>query len=171
VSVEDAPRLIGTRGANKRRLEERANCALTLRTEERRGGQFPVDVIARSAMDCERAKQRILTFLDERPRDHVSSPSPISLSPSKRFLLPVSTDGSMTSPVMPKLSPSFYNSALYSTPVKNVQSTPIRHSTPITGNSTPIGKRAFGYDLDDDLGWYQLFADAGAMTPDRLIWS
>lgn len=45
-----------------------------LRTEEKRNGLFPVDVVGRSAADCERAKERILGFLEERPRINPSSP-------------------------------------------------------------------------------------------------
>jgi hypothetical protein len=50
------------------------SCSLQLRTEEKRQGVFPVDVVGRSAMDCERAKERILGFLEERPRINPSSP-------------------------------------------------------------------------------------------------
>ncbi|CAJ0579297.1 unnamed protein product, partial [Mesorhabditis spiculigera] len=63
VNSAEAPRLIGTRGINKKKLENITGCQLMLHTESRCDGMFPIEVLGESEAVCEAAKQTILEYL------------------------------------------------------------------------------------------------------------
>ncbi|KJH40788.1 KH domain protein [Dictyocaulus viviparus] len=63
VRMSDAPRLIGTRGATKRRIENVTGCTILLHTEKKENSEFPIEVFSTSARRCEIARQHILGFL------------------------------------------------------------------------------------------------------------
>ncbi|XGW14679.1 hypothetical protein V3C99_000729, partial [Haemonchus contortus] len=63
VNLADAPRLIGTRGTNKRRIEQVTGCTIVLHTEKKDNGEFPIEIFSTSSKRCEIARQHILGYL------------------------------------------------------------------------------------------------------------
>ncbi|EJW86688.1 hypothetical protein WUBG_02401 [Wuchereria bancrofti] len=65
VPTSEASHLIGIRGVIKKRIEERTNCFISLHTEAKYGGEFPVEIIGQNVKECEAALVYIQKFLKE----------------------------------------------------------------------------------------------------------
>ncbi|KAK6101551.1 KH domain family protein [Brugia pahangi] len=67
VPASEASHLIGIRGVNKKRIEEHTNCFISLHTEAKHGGVFPVEIIGQNVKECEAALVYIHKFLKKVP--------------------------------------------------------------------------------------------------------
>uniref|UniRef100_A0A8R1TZN8 Vacuolar protein sorting-associated protein 53 homolog n=1 Tax=Onchocerca volvulus TaxID=6282 RepID=A0A8R1TZN8_ONCVO len=88
VPASEASRLIGIRGANKKRIEGRTNCCISLHTEAKYGGEFPVEIIGQNVKQCEAAQRYIQNFLKETPginKNLTGSSSSITVQSSQPF--------------------------------------------------------------------------------------
>uniref|UniRef100_A0A0N5AJY5 KH domain-containing protein n=1 Tax=Syphacia muris TaxID=451379 RepID=A0A0N5AJY5_9BILA len=67
VQERDAPRIIGSHGITKKRIQECSKCKVLLHTETKRNGFFPVEIIGPSIQKCVETRHRIESFLMQTP--------------------------------------------------------------------------------------------------------
>lgn len=67
VHERDAPRIIGSHGITKKRIQECSKCKVLLHTETKRNGFFPVEIIGPNVQKCVETRHRIESFLMQPP--------------------------------------------------------------------------------------------------------